>query len=351
MVTPDAPFSTLESYRALFEALDDGFCLMELAFDEAGRPVDYRFLETNAAFERHTGLVDAVGKTARELVPNLDDSWFELYGAVALTGASVRLENHAPAMNRWFEVFASRFGPAEARQVALVFKDISRRKQAEAERSAALARVTEVLESMGDVFCVFDREWRFVQVNSSHERIVGKPRSETLGRVVWELFPEAAAPGSKYWDELHRCMDERVAVQFVEHYAPLDLWSDTRAYPTVEGIAVFGRDVSEEKRAEAALKRQAEFEQQLVGIVSHDLRNPIAAIGLTAATLLKRNDLDERAVSCAARIASGADRAERLIRDLLDCTQARSGLAMPVARKSLQTAMARGIGTVTGSRR
>lgn len=128
-----------ERYRALFGAMDDGFCLMQLLFDERDHPVDYRFLEVNDAFLRHTGLQAPVGKTARELVPNLDDSWFQLYGAVAKTGEPTRFENNAPAMGRWFDVFASRVGAAELRQVGLVFKDVSARRRIEKEKEDLLA--------------------------------------------------------------------------------------------------------------------------------------------------------------------------------------------------------------------
>lgn len=128
-----------ERFRTLFESIDDGFCLLQLQFDDTGEPVDYRFLQTNAAFEGQTGLRDAVGRTARELVPDLDPSWFRLYGRVAITGESTRFENHAPAMGRWFDVYASRVGPPELRQVALVFKDVTDRKRAEEERERLLA--------------------------------------------------------------------------------------------------------------------------------------------------------------------------------------------------------------------
>jgi len=129
-----------ERYRTLFESIDDGFCLMQMILDERGETVDYRFLEANAAFEGQTGLKNAVGRTARELVPGLDASWFQLYGRVAATGESTHFENHAPAMGRWFDVYASRVGKPELRQVALVFKDITLRKQAEAERERLLER-------------------------------------------------------------------------------------------------------------------------------------------------------------------------------------------------------------------
>ncbi|KFI05266.1 diguanylate cyclase [Massilia sp. BSC265] len=120
-----------ERYRTLFESVDQGFCILEMIFDEQERPVDYRFLEMNPMFEVHTGLRDAVGKTAKELIPTLDDFWFETYGRVATTGEPVRFENPAPAMERWFDVYATRLGGPDSRRVALLFSDITARKQSE----------------------------------------------------------------------------------------------------------------------------------------------------------------------------------------------------------------------------
>ena len=74
----------------MFSSIDEGFCVVEVLFDEEGRPRDYRFVEGNAAFARQTGLVDALGHTARELVPDLEEHWFEVYGRVAATGEPVR---------------------------------------------------------------------------------------------------------------------------------------------------------------------------------------------------------------------------------------------------------------------
>ena len=86
-----------ERYRMLFETIADGYCLMQMIVDANGKTVDYRFLEVNDAFEGQTGLVVALGKTARELVPDLDGSWFERYGRVAATGEASSFESHAPA--------------------------------------------------------------------------------------------------------------------------------------------------------------------------------------------------------------------------------------------------------------
>ncbi|MCP3057492.1 ATP-binding protein [Myxococcus sp. K38C18041901] len=214
-------------------------------------------------------------------------------------------------------------------------RELLARVEGNLQLARARNRLSEVLESMGDAFCVLDREWRFALVNAAYERMMRTPRGQLLGRNIWEVFPPATAPGSRYRAEYRRCMEHRSPVQFVEHYAPLDLWTDVRVYPTAEGIAVFIRDVSAEKRAEVAILRQAEFEQQLVGIVSHDLRNPLQAIHMGAATLLRRDDLDVRVTKSALRIQSSVERAIRLVRDLLDFTQARLGDGIPVTRGPL----------------
>ncbi|MFC0252273.1 PAS domain-containing hybrid sensor histidine kinase/response regulator [Massilia consociata] len=121
-----------ERYRTLFESVDQGFCILEMIFDAQERPVDYRFLEMNPMFEQHTGLRNAVGRTAKELIPTLDSFWFETYGRVARSGEPVRFENEAPAMQRWFDVYATRLGGPGSRRVALLFSDITRRKESEA---------------------------------------------------------------------------------------------------------------------------------------------------------------------------------------------------------------------------
>lgn len=82
------------------------------------------------------------------------------------------------------------------------------------------------------------------------------------------------------------------------------------------------------------LDESAEFRERLIGIVSHDLRNPIAAILLGAQSLLRRDELDERSTKVLARIQSSAERAQRMVRDLLDFTQARLGGGIHVERRA-----------------
>ncbi|MCC2955648.1 response regulator [Massilia sp. IC2-477] len=120
-----------ERYRTLFDSIDEGVCVIEMLYDSAGQPCDYRFLETNPAFEKHTGLVGAVGRTVRQLAPRLERHWFDLYGRVVATGEPVRYMNEARELGRWFDVYAGRIGPPEQHRVAVVFNDITERRKGE----------------------------------------------------------------------------------------------------------------------------------------------------------------------------------------------------------------------------
>ena len=142
-----------ERYRSLFNTVDAGFCVIEMLFDAQGRPVDYRFLEVNAAFERQTGLHDAEGKSMRELAPAHEAHWFEIYGKIALTGEARHFVNEARALDRWYDVYAYRVGALESRHVAILFNDITAHKQAETE----LRRRAEELRAANEELTRFNR--------------------------------------------------------------------------------------------------------------------------------------------------------------------------------------------------
>lgn len=142
-----------ERYRSLFQTLLEGFCTIEVIFDAQGKPIDGRCLETNPAFEAHTGLHNVKGQRLRDLIPELEPHWLETFGQVALTGEAVRFENEVKPLNRSYEVCAYRIGRPEERKVAILFNDISERKRVQAElerlveeRTSALKELVEDLE-------------------------------------------------------------------------------------------------------------------------------------------------------------------------------------------------------------
>ncbi|WP_112538987.1 response regulator [Rhizobium sp. BE258] len=118
-------------YRALFEAIDDGFCIIEFIDGPHGPLSDYVHIEANSGYGRHTGISDIIGKRLREIEPNAPDQWLTLYGGVLESGRAIRFEQHFVAVDRYIEVSASRVEPASLRQVSVLFRDITARRQAE----------------------------------------------------------------------------------------------------------------------------------------------------------------------------------------------------------------------------
>lgn len=149
-----------ERYRALFNSIDAGYAVMELTFDETGAAVDARYIQVNPAFERQTGLHDAVGRTLHSLVPDIEDLWLEAYGTVASTGVPLRMERHSEALQRWFDVYAFRLGEPRARQVAVLFHDTTERKRAELALVAATAEADRANRAKSDFLLSMSHELR-----------------------------------------------------------------------------------------------------------------------------------------------------------------------------------------------
>ena len=120
-----------QTNHALIDTMDDGFCLIDMIDDADGRAVDYLFIEVNRAFATHTGLENSLGKTARQLVPGLEQRWVDTYDEIARSGVARRFEEGSEAMGKWFTVYASPIAHPHKRRVALLFTDITRQKLAE----------------------------------------------------------------------------------------------------------------------------------------------------------------------------------------------------------------------------
>ena len=120
------------NYHTLFDQMLDGLAIHEIITSAAGHPVDYRFLSVNPAFETMTGLSAAsvVGRTVKEVMPGIEQHWIEIYGRVALTGESVRFEQHSLSLDKHYHVVAFR---PQTGQFACIFMDITARMKAEEE--------------------------------------------------------------------------------------------------------------------------------------------------------------------------------------------------------------------------
>ena len=258
-----------ERYRKLFESIDDGFCVIEIILDDAGHPVDYRFLETNPAFVKQTGLVDAVGRTARELVPDLEEHWVEVYGRVALTGQAVRFQNGSEPMGgRWFDVYAFRSGAAEDKRVALLFTDVTAARDATAERERLLAALELERSRLAYVFqhapaflaVMRGPDYVFEFVNNAYYQLVG--HRELIGRPLYEALPEFRNQGFEQLmqrvmqtGETYTGREQPVLLRRSPEAEPEQRFIDFIYLPFEEGagapagVIAHGTDVTEQVRA------------------------------------------------------------------------------------------------------
>lgn len=384
-----------DKYRAIFHSIEEGFCIIELLFDSSGKPADYRFLEVNSRFEEQSGIVDAVGKTMREIAPAHEEVWFEIYGKVAVTGESVRLENFAKELQRWFEVFAFRLEPTEASHVAVLFKDITSRKRAEETlRRAAeadnyritLADAIRPLTTAAEIEAMACQTiGRFLRANRVHYSII-EGDTVVISQAYLDGLQVASGrhplddyPTIRDWSQLGRTFstndyrqdsrfteDElrrlsgfpvkamavvplvkggKLIAQFSVHFSEPHEW-------TPDQIALVEETVErtwaalERARAEEALREADRRKDEFLATLAHELRNPLAPLR-TGLQLMQIAGEDREQVGKVREIMERqVNQMVRLIDDLMDVSRiSRGKLELKVANILLDEAIDHAIET------
>jgi two-component system CheB/CheR fusion protein len=129
--------------------------------------------------------------------------------------------------------------------VVLTLSDVTEVKKVQGLLAESYTQTVDILDSMGDAFFSLDSEWKITRVNHRHEEVSRISKEQNLGKNFWDLFPGAKDPESKYYQNYHRTMKDRISTSFVDHYAALDLWTEVNVFPTSDGgIAVLYRDIT-----------------------------------------------------------------------------------------------------------
>lgn len=292
-----------ERYRTLFNAVEEGFIIVELIFDENGHAIDHRYVEANTPVSTITGFADLPGKLSSNLAFELSPAWRDMYVRALMTGQSIEGVFEHPRSHRWISYTISRLGDSSMHQVAVFLRDITERKAYEdnlrhrEERYRALFNSIE--EGFAIVELIFDAngkadDYRFLEVNPALERLTGL--KDVLGKRLREVVERPNMDWvMRYADVAHTGL----SMQWTDYSEALQAWYDLSVVRVgSEGnnqVALLFKDVTERKRNDAALQQLAEDlaqanrrQRDFLATLAHELRNPLAPIraGLDALRLV-----------------------------------------------------------------
>ena len=284
--TQDDVRASEEKYATLFNAIDEGFCIIEVLFDEQDKPYDYRFIEANPAFIQQTGLRDAMGKTVRELAPTHEPVWFEIYGRIARTGVAERFENEAKAIGFYYEVYAFRIGQPDQNRVAVLFKDITSRKKAEQELNQQAHFIRSITDTTPAIISittypagdtVFHNRDAYAALGFDADELNKMKREDRLKLV----HPEDIKKLKDYYAGFSTATnEEEIRIEYrLKNKSGEWLWLDTRGKVfkrhedgSVAQLLHIAQDITAPKKAEQELKDSHKLVQRVFDVSL----NPIA---------------------------------------------------------------------------
>lgn len=280
--TAEALRESEERYRTVFEAMGEGFCLIELVKQAPDAPVDFLYLDANRAFAEKTGVENVVGKTMRQAFPGESDAPFDAYAAVLRTGKPLWLVYSMATQERVLELRAFRVGGPGSRRLAVLFEDVTERRAADEalrrseqrhramleekvrERTAELQASRDLLQgtmdASTDMIQVFEAirdedgeivDFRWLLNNHSSENRYGDLR----GQKLLERHPGVVQEG--IFDTLKHVTTTGEPRQDERHYVheQYDGWFLQTIVKLNDGVATTSRDISAWKAAQEEVLR------------------------------------------------------------------------------------------------
>ncbi|MCP3103095.1 PAS domain-containing sensor histidine kinase [Myxococcus sp. K15C18031901] len=220
--------------------------------------------------------------------------------------------------------------------VVVFLEDLTERMASEEALRRDHDLLHAVIESATDAIYVKDVDLRYVLINAATARAFHRAPHEILGRTDQELLGlDIAGPTLSHDREV-------MAAGFTATYEDSEggpgsdlIWQTTkgvlrRGDGTVYGLFGISRDVTARRRQEQERNEEARYQERFIGVLGHDLGNPLAAVRLSAATLLAQVSLTPEQRRMAQRIDGSAERMSRLVKQLLDFTRARMAGGIPI---------------------
>ncbi|MGE5422369.1 MAG: PAS domain-containing protein [Ignavibacteriales bacterium] len=365
-------------YRSLFTSMNEAVNISEIIFDHEEKPIDFRILETNPAYDQYTG-VSHMGKLGSELYPGHAENWLNHYAKVALTGVPIRLVDHVPTKDKWYDLFVIKVGGSDSWKIAGLGRDITERKRQEMNLQflndikdyLAVFKSTDdmmpkVCEKVGCylnaslVYCVDINEKTdesrvpYVWLNEGQPNL---PEVVKLSSFVTKEYIQACQAGEAVVvsdSESNRLTDANankslnirsfVSVPFhdmgewkmlfvVADSGPrewrqdqIDLISDLSQHVFMRFDRVRAEIALIESKEKALalvekLKQSDQNKDEFIRILSHELRNPLASITMGLSLLDHLPPEGEKAKQTRDTMKRQTDQLTRLVDDLLEVTR------------------------------
>jgi len=351
-----AALDSLEASRARFKSLyttmTEGVALHELIRDEGGRPVDYRIVDVNPAFERHVGIDKATvkGRLASEVYGA--PAYLDTYAQVASTREPTRFETYFEPLDKAFQV--SVISPAPD-QFATIFQDITERQRQVAQIRQLKDELQATLNALPDLMFDVDAQGRFHGFHAPDPDQFAVPPGQFMGKTVREVFePKVAEVCMAALTEAARhgrSSGARISLEMAQGRRDFELSVSSRAVSDAElpRFVVIARDVTDAVRARAALEghrdllektvrsRTAELvvakeaaeaaneaKSAFLANMSHEIRTPLNGI-LGMAYLIERGGLDDEQARQMGQLKRASDHLIGVINSVLDLSKIDAG--------------------------
>ena len=251
----------------------EGFAHCKIICDDAGLPVDYKFIKINAAFTEQTGLTkeNVVGRTVLNIYPNLEKSWIELYGRVALLQEPVTFTEYNHNTNKHFTTSAYSNAPGE---FIMLFNDVTQieaLKKAESVAEEVKKINSDLLSNMDEAFShcqvLYNEEgiandFRVLEVNKAYTTHTGIPSEAIVGKTMLEFFPDVEQSWLDIFIEVALSQEPK---SFIDYNHNTEKYYDMNAYAPEKGFfVIIFKDITEKEADRRKLEESENSKSQLL---------------------------------------------------------------------------------------
>ncbi len=306
-----------ETFRALFEKGPIGVAYHRMIYDDAGKPVDYYFIDANDSYLKLTG-VNPVGKLVTEAFPGIEKGpfdWIGTFGKVARTGEEIRFRQYLELNDKWYDCVGYQYKPDH---FVVAFLDITEQKKTEETLRLSEAQFSEFMLNLPAATFIKDHEGRTVFINKYLQDLL--PPNDWKDKTTPELVPaelgrqmaaddmEVLRTGTR---KIFETMPDRdgsmhsyQTIKFPIHVADKP--------PLLGGISI---DITERRQAEDRIRALLEEKELVLKEVHHRIKNNLGVI--SSMLTLQANEPSGQSAPSILSDAAGRVRSMMLLYDKL----------------------------------